>query len=143
MQYRLLTMKTFFLKYCCILIYNNTLALGIPRTKIAMGERAFKAAAAKEWNNLPKELREVKSLHRVFNFFLYFVKNEHILDYSANSVLNLTFLPVDFFYNQLIDFIRINKVHIIIIVVIIIIIIIIIIILLFIIIVVVIRYVIW
>lgn len=77
-------LQGYFTKRSCM--HNRTLrdnnnTLNIPRTKTAMGEKAFKVAAAKEWNSLPKELRETKTLrsfkNKVFHFFSDLDKNEH------------------------------------------------------------------
>ena len=42
-------------------------------TKQLWAKKAFKVAAAKEWNSLPKELREIKSLQSFKNKFFHFV----------------------------------------------------------------------
>jgi hypothetical protein len=44
---------------------SNTLTLQIPRTKLKVGDRAFAVAAPREWNSLPKEIRNI---HDITNF---------------------------------------------------------------------------
>ena len=44
--------------------------LDLPTVKSAMGQPTFKCAAAKDWNSLPTELRDITSLSR-FKRFVY------------------------------------------------------------------------
>ena len=43
---------------------DNTL-LHLPKTKSAMGQRTFQYSAAKDWNSLPKHIRELQSWPKV------------------------------------------------------------------------------
>lgn len=56
--------------------------LHLPRYKTAMGQSTFEYAAAKEWNDLPKELRACKTLGlfklRTFKFLIELDKTQHI-----------------------------------------------------------------
>ena len=44
--------------------------LDLPTVKSAMGQSTFKYAAAKEWNSLPSELRDITSLSPNIQFIL-------------------------------------------------------------------------
>ena len=56
--------------------------LHLPRYKTAMGQSTFEYAAAKEWNDLPKELRACKRLGlfkiKTFKFLIELDKTQHI-----------------------------------------------------------------
>ena len=56
--------------------------LHLPRYKTAMGQSTFEYAAAKEWNDLPKELRACKRLAlfklRIFKFLIELDMTQHI-----------------------------------------------------------------
>jgi hypothetical protein len=41
----------------------TTLDLDIPRTRLHFGERAFSVAGAREWNNLPSDIRSFSDIH--------------------------------------------------------------------------------
>ena len=59
---------------------DTTLLCVIP-TKSKMGESSFQCSAAKEWNALPKYLRDLKTLssfkNNIFKFFLETEAHEH------------------------------------------------------------------
>ena len=54
--------------------------LHLPRYKTAMGQSTFEYAAAKEWNDLPKELRACKTLglFKILKFLIELDKTQHI-----------------------------------------------------------------
>ena len=56
--------------------------LHLPRYKTAMGQSTFEYAAAKEWNDLPKELRACETLGlfkiKTFKFLIALDKTQHI-----------------------------------------------------------------
>ena len=56
--------------------------LHLPRYKTAMGQSTFEYAAAKEWNDLPKELRACETLglfkNETFKFLIELDKTQHI-----------------------------------------------------------------
>ena len=47
-----------------------------------MGQSSFKFAAAKDWNDLPKELRELSTISsfksKIFNCFLELDQKQHV-----------------------------------------------------------------
>ena len=62
--------------------FGDSGELHLPRYKTAMVHSTFECAAAKEWNDLPKELRSCKTLGlfkiRTFKFLIELDKTQHI-----------------------------------------------------------------
>ena len=56
--------------------------LHLPITKSSVGQSSFQYAAASEWNNLPRALRELKTLSQlktvVFTYFIELDRKDHM-----------------------------------------------------------------
>ena len=56
--------------------------LNLPKTKSAMGQSSFQYAAASDWNNLPRALRELKTLSlfkaAVFKYYIELDRKDHV-----------------------------------------------------------------
>ena len=61
--------------------------MNIVATKTKMGQMSFKCTAAKEWNILPKDIREIQSLSKfkeiVFKYFSEYDKSNHLFSYFS------------------------------------------------------------
>ena len=62
--------------------FRDSTLLNIVATKTKMGQTSFKCTAAREWNLLPKDIREIQSLSKfkaiVFEYFLEHDKSNHL-----------------------------------------------------------------
>ena len=62
--------------------FRESTLLNIVATKTKMGQTSFKCTAAREWNLLPKDIREIQSLSKfkaiVFEYFLEHDKSNHL-----------------------------------------------------------------
>ena len=62
--------------------FRDSTLLNIVATKTKMGQTSFKCTIAREWNLLPKDIREIQSLSKfkaiVFEYFLEHDKSNHL-----------------------------------------------------------------
>ena len=62
--------------------------IDVMRAKSAMGQCSFKSVAAREWNSLPRNIRDTSTLGtfkaKLFNYFLNLDVNLHVCSVSQS-----------------------------------------------------------
>ncbi|RMX59118.1 hypothetical protein pdam_00009775 [Pocillopora damicornis] len=99
--------------------FRDSTLLNIVVTKTKMGQTSFKCTAAREWNLLPKDIREIQSLSKfkaiLFEYFLEHDKSNHLCStwilFSASQILLCVFAAVPSVpgYEHLFNFTKLAK----------------------------------